>query len=100
VEQLAEIEKYGMPRDPEPDPDPKDPEEGLTDEQRAERARIIAALSDLRHNVTEVAARLGLRRGTLNAKIERYRIPGPPPSEAQRALTENYGMPRTPRRTK
>jgi transcriptional regulator with GAF, ATPase, and Fis domain len=73
--QRAEIEKYGMPQAPEPCTESKDPEEGLTGEQRAERAEIIAALSDLRQNTAAVAARLGLRPGTLNAKIERYRIP-------------------------
>lgn len=68
----------------------------LTEEEREKRDRIIAALADLEHNATGIAARLGLSRRALIAKLKRYGIPRPPPSESTRLLIEKYGMPRTP----
>lgn len=51
----------------------------LTDDERAERIRIIFALSGANYNVTRVAAQLRLSRRTLMARIDRYRIPLPAP---------------------
>jgi DNA-binding NtrC family response regulator len=71
-----------------------DPTLVLTEDERAERARIVAALSDVNHNATRLAVRLGMSRRSLMEKIQRYRIPRPPPTEAQLAFIQKYGMPR------
>jgi DNA-binding NtrC family response regulator len=73
-----DVDTLRAERAPEPrkDAKPETPPD-LTEEERAERTRIIAALSDVRTNATRAAARLGLSRRTLIAKIERYRIPRP-----------------------
>lgn len=50
---------------------------GLTAEQIAERARIIAALDECSHNQTRAAALLGMSRTSLVTKLRIYRIPRP-----------------------
>ncbi|MBL8620078.1 MAG: sigma 54-interacting transcriptional regulator [Myxococcales bacterium] len=50
---------------------------GLDPEQRAERARIIAALEDCAGNQTRAARALGMARTTLANKLGLYRIPRP-----------------------
>jgi DNA-binding NtrC family response regulator len=50
---------------------------GLDGEQRAERARIIAALDACAGNQTRAAQRLGMARTTLAGKLGLYRIPRP-----------------------
>jgi transcriptional regulator with GAF, ATPase, and Fis domain len=47
-----------------------------TPEEKAERERIIEALSQP-DNATRAAESLGMSRGTLIAKLEKYRIPRP-----------------------
>jgi hypothetical protein len=55
----------------------------LTEEEREERARMIAFLATGR--ATGVAASLGMTRGAFIEKLKRYRIPRPrrpePPKE-------------------
>ncbi len=50
---------------------------GLDAEQRAERARIVAALEACAGNQTRAAQRLGMARTTLSGKLASYRIPRP-----------------------
>jgi two-component system, NtrC family, response regulator AtoC len=50
---------------------------GLDADQRAERARIVAALEECAGNQTRAARLLGLARTTLAAKLAAYRIPRP-----------------------
>ena len=49
----------------------------LTAEQRADRARMIAALDECVGNQTRAARALGIARSTLVAKLALYRIPRP-----------------------
>jgi hypothetical protein len=48
---------------------PQDPEADLKDDERAERARIIAVLTETGGNATRAVARLGLSRRALIAKL-------------------------------
>lgn len=60
----------------------------LTEDERAERARIVAALAASAGNTIKAASTLGLSRRQLIEKFERYRIPRPPkpaPTEETRA---------------
>ncbi|MFN0246892.1 MAG: sigma 54-interacting transcriptional regulator [Kofleriaceae bacterium] len=50
---------------------------GLSNDERAERARIIAALEESAGNQTRAARVLGLARTTLANKLVAYRIPRP-----------------------
>ena len=61
---------------PEPPPDDNDLS-FLTDEERADRARIIAALDECAGNQTRTAKQLGIARTTLVNKLRLYRIPRP-----------------------
>jgi transcriptional regulator with GAF, ATPase, and Fis domain len=49
----------------------------LDEDQRAERARIVAALEACTHNQTRAAAKLGISRTNLVTKMRIYRIPRP-----------------------
>jgi DNA-binding NtrC family response regulator len=49
----------------------------LSPSQLAERARLIAALSECSYNQKLTATRLGVSRGTLFSRMRRYQIPGP-----------------------
>ena len=71
-----------------------DPTLVLTEDERAERARIMAALSDVNHNATRLAMRLGMSRRSLMEKIQRYRIPRPALTEAQLVIFQKYGRSR------
>jgi DNA-binding NtrC family response regulator len=65
-----------------------DPTLVLTEDERAERARIITALSASAGNTAKAASSLGWSRRTLIEKFERYRIPSPPkpaPTDEARA---------------
>jgi DNA-binding NtrC family response regulator len=50
---------------------------GLTDEELAERARIIETLGATYGNQTRAAEQLGISRRWLTTKMARYRIPRP-----------------------
>ncbi len=49
----------------------------LDDEQRADRARLVAALDECAGNQTRAAQKLGIARTTLVHKLRLYRIPRP-----------------------
>jgi two-component system, NtrC family, response regulator AtoC len=49
----------------------------LDDEQRADRARLVAALEECAGNQTRTAKKLGIARTTLVTKLRLYRIPRP-----------------------
>ncbi len=72
------------PRAPAPAPAPAvaaapaaDDLDFLDPEQRADRARVIAALDECAGNQTRAAKRLGISRTTLVNKLALYRIPRP-----------------------
>jgi two-component system, NtrC family, response regulator AtoC len=69
---------------PQPPPEParaaepgEDALGDLSDDERAERARMIAVLDDCAGNQTRAAKKLGLARSTFAAKLRLYRIPRP-----------------------
>ena len=71
-------------RTPEPSPAPPPSAAGepanldfLDDEQRADRARLVAALDECAGNQTRTAKKLGIARTTLVTKLRLYRIPRP-----------------------
>jgi DNA-binding NtrC family response regulator len=49
----------------------------LDDEQRADRAHVLAALEACGHNQSRAAKRLGIARTTLVNKLALYAIPRP-----------------------
>jgi two-component system response regulator AtoC len=66
------------PRTSDPGPAPAADELGFLDpEQRADRARLIAALDECAGNQTRAAKRLGISRTTLVNKLALYRIRRP-----------------------
>ena len=62
---------------PPPSPPPAEDLDFLSEEERADRAHIIAVLDECAGNQTRAAKQLGLARTTLVNKLRLYRIPRP-----------------------
>ncbi len=61
-----------------PTSDPGSPEPpGLSEEERAERRKIIAVMAECGGNQTRAAKKLGMARGTLIERLKRYGIKRP-----------------------
>ena len=52
----------------------ENPQEDLISPFENERTKIVQALEDSRYNLTKAAKRLGISRGTLYKKMEKYQI--------------------------
>ncbi len=66
-----------LPRTTPPPLDTEPPPDFLDDEQKADRARVIAALDECAGNQTRAAKLLGIGRTALVTKLRLYRIPRP-----------------------